>query len=74
MKRLALTLTGIAIAVTSTLLTASPALADDRVCTGTIGAVSIDGDVVVPDNATCKLEGTKVDGNVKVNNGATLIA
>jgi hypothetical protein len=53
---------------------AAPAHADDRRCTGTIGAASIDGDVVVPQGATCTLTGTRVDGNVKVNRNARLVA
>jgi len=53
---------------------AAPAQADDRRCTGTIRAVSVDGDVVVPRGATCRLLSTRVDGNVKVYRGATLLA
>ena len=52
----------------------APAQADDRRCAGTIGAVSIDGDVVVPQGATCNLIGTRVDGNVKVYRNAQLVA
>ena len=53
---------------------ASPAQADDRRCVGRIGAVSIDKDVVVPEGRTCRLIGTRIDGNVKVRSGALLIA
>jgi hypothetical protein len=53
---------------------AGPAQADDRRCAGTIGAASIDGDVVVPQGATCTLTGTRVDGNVKVYGNAKLVA
>ena len=53
---------------------ATPAQADDRRCTGTIRAVSIDGDVVVPRGATCVLIGTRVDGNVKIYRNAKLVA
>jgi hypothetical protein len=52
---------------------APPALADDTVCRGTIGAVTLDN-VVVPDGAACTLEGTRVEGNVFVETGATLQA
>lgn len=55
-------------------LSSPPAHAEERVCRGTIGASSIDGDVVVPRDATCRLRGTRVDGNVQVRRGATLIA
>lgn len=53
---------------------ASPAYADDRVCRGTIGAISVSTNVLVPTGATCTLDGTRVDGNVKVSgSGAVLI-
>ncbi len=54
--------------------TADTARADDRTCRGTIGAQYVDGDVVVPDGAVCRLLGTRVDGNVKVGTGAVLKA
>lgn len=53
---------------------AAPAHADDRICRGTLGAISVDGDVIVPQGASCTLNGTKVDGNVQVKANATLIA
>jgi hypothetical protein len=38
-------------------------------------AVSLDGDVILPEGAMCKLLGTgSVDGNVHVESGATLKA
>jgi hypothetical protein len=48
--------------------------ADDRTCNGTIKAVSVDGSVIVPQDATCTLLGTRVGGNVDVKKGATLVA
>ncbi|WP_183094646.1 hypothetical protein [Nocardioides stalactiti] len=63
-----------AAAASITVALGSPAHADERRCTGTIRAVAIDGDVVVPQGATCTLVGTRVDGNVKVNRNATLYA
>ena len=53
---------------------APAAHADDTVCRTTIGAVSIDGDIVVPSGASCTLNGTTVEGNVKVYSGASLKA
>jgi hypothetical protein len=50
------------------------AQAEERVCRGVINAENIDGDIVVPTNASCTLRGTKVDGNVRVARGATLTA
>src|SRR5690242_14692780 len=43
-------------------------------CQGRVGDVSIDGDVTVPDRATCELDGTRVEGNVSVGHGARLVA
>lgn len=50
------------------------AFADDRVCRGTIGGATIDGNVIVPKNATCYLKGTDVQGNVEVKSAAKLYA
>ncbi len=61
------------LAVTS-VVTAPLASADTRTCRGTINAVSIDGDIVVPSGASCTLRGTMVDGNVLVRRDATLEA
>ena len=75
MKRSTALATALAPAVVvASLLAASPAQADDRTCRGTIGAVAVDGDVIVPQGATCTLVGTRVDGNVEVRSGATLLA
>lgn len=71
MKRLLLALP---LALAGTLLVSSPAQADDRRCTRSIGAVSVDGNVIVPQGATCALRGTRVDGNVLVKRGAKVIA
>lgn len=50
----------------------APVLADDFVCRTTVGTRTLDN-VVVPSDATCRLEGTTVEGNVTVNRGATLV-
>ena len=47
------------------------AYADEILCTGTIGARTVD-DVFVPSGKTCTLNGTRVEGNVKVASRATL--
>ena len=62
------------IAAASILGTAAPAHADDRRCAGTIGARSIDGNVIVPGGRTCRLNGTRVDDNVFVRDDSRLIA
>lgn len=50
-----------------------PALAEERVCRGTIGAVTLDN-VVVPQSASCTLNGTRVKGTIQVQRNATLVA
>ena len=49
-----------------------PAHAADQTCTGTIGAVIVDGNVIVPPGATCELLGTTVTGNVLFGEGSRL--
>lgn len=62
------------LALSAAFLTAAPAAADDRRCTGAIGAQHVDGSVVVPKGATCTLNGTRVDGNVLVRAKGELVA
>jgi hypothetical protein len=50
------------------------AAAAERTCTGPIGAETVDDDVIVPQGATCALDGTTVEGNVKIERSATLLA
>jgi hypothetical protein len=52
---------------------AAPALAEERTCRGTLGAITVDN-LRVPQGATCTLNGTRVKGTVKVERGATLNA
>jgi hypothetical protein len=54
-------------------LMAPVALAEERACRGTIGARTVDN-LRVPQDASCTLNGTKVQGTIKVENGATLVA
>ncbi len=56
---------------TALVVGSSPAGAEERRCTGRIGATTVDN-VVVPSGRTCTLEGTRVKGTVKVSSGATL--
>ena len=49
------------------------AYADDFECRGSIGAVTKDN-IVVPNGATCRLTGTRVQGNINVLTNAVLIA
>ena len=43
-------------------------------CTGTLGAVQVDGDLLVPRGRSCRLNGTAVGGRVTVSPGASLLA
>ncbi len=72
----AISLTGLfalALSVSVLLAVSAPAQAEERVCRGTIGAVTVDN-LRVPSGATCTLNGTKVKGTIKVERGARLFA
>jgi hypothetical protein len=60
-------------AVTSLLMWAAAALADDTVCQGVLGEVSV-VNLIVPDGSTCTLNDTRVEGNIHVGRGAKLTA
>jgi hypothetical protein len=64
---------GLMVTVLVAFAAALPAVADDdEECVGVIGPVEIDGDLVVPEGATCDLEGTIVNGDVVVKRDASL--
>lgn len=63
----------VSIALAAGFLFASPAMAEERVCTGRIGAIALDN-VFVPDGKSCVLAKTRLKGNVVVGTGATLTA
>ncbi len=50
------------------------ARAGDYECRGTLGAVTIVGNLIVPDDSTCILNGTYVQGTIVVKSRATLQA
>jgi hypothetical protein len=50
----------------------SAARAGDTSCTGALVGVTINGNLVVPDGASCSLTNARVTGNVLVGTGATL--
>jgi hypothetical protein len=52
---------------------AAPAAHADETCTGTIGAVPVVGNVIVPPGASCELLGTTITGNVIVNQDSQLL-
>ena len=60
-------------ALTVGVFAAEPARAEERTCRGTIGATTLDN-VRVPDGAKCVLQGTTVQGTVKVETNAVLVA
>jgi hypothetical protein len=62
-----------ALVIGTAVLPASLALAEERVCRGTIGAATVDN-LRVPSSATCRLNGTKVKGTIKVERNAVLVA
>jgi hypothetical protein len=59
--------------VTAILLWAPVTLADDIVCRGALGEVTV-VNLIVPDGSTCTLDGTRVEGNIHVGTGAILKA
>jgi DUF4097 and DUF4098 domain-containing protein YvlB len=73
MKRLIKLSLSMLLALAFVLPAASIALAEEFTCRGFLGAVTVDN-LRVPQNASCKLNGTKVQGTIKVENGATLTA
>jgi hypothetical protein len=52
---------------------AAPAAAEERACRGSLGAVTVDN-LRVPDGRSCTLNGTRVQGTIRVGTGATLVA
>jgi len=62
-----------AIAMLSVAVFAPPAQAEERVCRGTIGATTVDN-LRVPQGASCTLNGTRVEGTVKIERNARLTA
>jgi DUF4097 and DUF4098 domain-containing protein YvlB len=62
-----------ALALAAGLGGATTASAEERTCRGTLGAVTVDN-LRVPQGAACTLNGTRVQGTVKVERDATLRA
>ena len=63
----------LAVGLLALMVAAPAAQAEERVCRGSIGAVTVDN-LRGPSNATCNLSGTRVKGTVKVESGANLNA
>jgi hypothetical protein len=60
-------------AVVTTVAMPQVAVAEETICSGEIGAKTLDN-VKVPQGESCTLKGTKVKGTIKVNSGARLEA
>jgi hypothetical protein len=60
-------------AVLTLAIFAPPAQAEERVCRGPIGSTTVDN-LLVPQGASCTLNGTRVEGTVQVERNATLLA
>lgn len=73
MRRIAPVVLSAALAGAGMLAVAPAAQADERVCRGTINAVTVDN-LKVPNGASCTLNGTFVKGNIKVESNASLKA
>jgi hypothetical protein len=52
---------------------ATPAAAEERICRGTLGAITVDN-LRVPDGRSCTLNGTRAKGTIKVGTRSTLVA
>jgi hypothetical protein len=57
----------------SNLVLNAPSHAADLLCTGVVGAVTVDN-LVIPDNVTCTLNKTRINGSVELGLNSTLIA
>lgn len=69
-----ISLGALAATVAGLVLAAPPASAGLTTnCVGTAGAVTVPGDLLVPEGESCVLDGTRVTGAVTVSDGANLI-
>ncbi len=73
MKRLIIASLWALLALTLLSLISPAARADETTCEGSLGAVTVDNLRVLP-NAGCTLDGTRVEGTIKIENGASLTA
>ena len=66
-------ITALAASILAVALLPQVAVAEEKVCRGTIGERTLDN-VKVPQGASCTLRGTKVKGTIKINEDARLEA
>ncbi len=74
MHRLTNVYMAMVLALGAVLIGATAARAGDYECRSTLGAVTIVGNLLVPDDATCTLDGTNVQGTIVVKSRASLTA
>jgi hypothetical protein len=68
-----LTLAGLGVILAGTVVSAPVTHAEEWICRGTLGAITVDN-LVVPTDATCTLQGTTVEGTLTVEHGGRLTA
>ena len=73
MKAVSTLLTGALVVGGLVAVTAPSQAALTTRCVGVAGAVTVPGDLVVPADKSCMLDGTVIQGNVRVQSGADLI-
>jgi hypothetical protein len=73
MKRLVQAMRAVFLPVALLLITSSPVWAKETTCVGPLGAATVDN-LRVPQNRSCTLDGTRIEGTLKVETGATLDA
>jgi hypothetical protein len=73
MKRSIVTSLMLPLAMILLLFTGSVAWAEETTCEDSLGAVTVDN-LRVPQDGSCTLDGTRVEGTIKVENGASLTA
>lgn len=61
-------------ALVAALMTAAAPAWADRTCSGNIGAETISENLVVAVNSSCRLNGTRINGNLELKTGAKLTA
>jgi hypothetical protein len=74
MRKILASCTAMVLILGGMLVNAPVALAEDFECRGTVGAVTVVGNLIVPDDATCVLAGTTVQGGIVVKSRANLDA
>lgn len=72
MKKFVISQFAVILSLSSIAVGTPKALAEDIECRGILGEVTLTGNVIVPDEASCVLNGTNVMGNITVKSRASL--